>query len=216
MDENLIRQSESTLKQLKRRADRIFDSELARRPDALQLGQQFKMQIQVDNKTGESSMTGFSREIPPREPVSYALTLLRPFELMRDELYWKKVLAALETQFAVGDEQFSNEMEQLRAGWSAYPIRRVRIMQGPTGSTTPTIDMWDDEVARSYIYGDLVHGDNNDEILEALGDEEVLFAASAKASDGFILVNNTYQFLHRVRPDIAPRDAYFSTREEAK
>lgn len=55
------------------------------------------------------------------------------------------------------------------------------------------------------LYGDLVHGDDYTEMLDALGDQRVLFAACAMASDGFLLVSSTYQVLHWLRPDVAPR-----------
>ena len=72
------------------------------------------------------------------------------------------------------------------------------------------VNAWDNEIARMFLYGDLVHGDDNAELLDALGDDQVVFSAGAMASDGFMLVNNTYQVMHWLRPDIAPNDAHFS------
>lgn len=172
------------------------------------------MTLRVDKETGQTSVTELRQVVPPKEQVAYALTLLRPLILQSDRLAWAKVLDALaefSTDAATGH---SKKITELRSAWGSYPARRMRIMQAPidqTGGET-TVDAWDNEIARMYLYGDLVHGDDNAELLDALGDDQVIFSAAAMASDGFRLVNNTYQVMHWLRPDIAPAGAFFSQR----
>lgn len=207
-----------TLRLFKRRAEGIFGCELAQREDALKLGQQFHMNLVVDKRTGASGFQGFRQVIAPKEQVAYALTLIRPMTLTKkgDRLAWVTVLTALE--FFCPDERVEvrEKLRELRGFWAGYPARRMRIMQGPSDPAADgaRIDAWDNEIARKFLYGDLVHGDDNAELLDALGDDQVVFSASAMAADGFMLINNTYQVLHWLRPDIAPDDAYFSQRSQ--
>jgi hypothetical protein len=150
--------------------------------------------------------------IPPKEQVAYALTLIRPLTLVKDRLAWRTVLSALGASCAESDERNRTRLEELSRAWLSYPVRRMRIMQAPIDPDAPgsRIDSWDSDIARKYLYGDLVHGDDNAELLDALGDDKVTFAAGAMASDGFILVNNTYEVMHTLRPDVAAEPAYFS------
>jgi hypothetical protein len=205
-------QHEQTLRLFKRRAEDIFGCELAHRADALKLGQQIHFNVVVNKKTGERHVEGLRMASPPKEQVAYALTLIRPLTLVRDRLAWSGVLDALKA--FCPDEIKGNavRINDLRTAWSSYPQPRMRIMQGPVDPDADglRIDSWDNDIARKYLYGDLVHGDDNAELLDALGDLQVTFAASAMASDGFILVNNTYEVMHELRPDIAPESAYFT------
>lgn len=205
-------QHEQTLRLFKRRAEDVFTCELAGREDALKLGQQLHFNLVIDKTTGESHVEGLRMTIPPKEQVAYALTLIRPLTLAKDRLAWSRVLDALEAFRSAADGTNLTRIEELRAAWSSYPQRRMRIMQGPVdpASPAPRVDSWDNDIARKYLYGDLVHGDDNAELLDALGDSQVTFAASAMASDGFILVNNTYEVAHSVRPDIVPEAAHFT------
>lgn len=211
--EQEIAKHEQTLRLFKRRAEAIFECELARRDDADRLGQQMHVTFSLDKTTGQTSLAEIRMLVPPKEQVAYALTLIRPLTLTKkgDRLAWVTVLAALEQFCAADSREMRNRIEDLRKAWKAYPARRVRIMQEPIDpSNGPSVDAWDNEIARAFLYGDLVHGDDKAELLDALGDDEVVFAASAMASDGFRLINNTYQVMHFVRPDIAPENAYFT------
>lgn len=205
-----------TLRLFKRRAEDIFGCELAQREDALKLGQQFHMNFVVDKRTGASGIRDFRQVIAPKEQVAYALTLIRPLTLTKkgDRLAWVTVLTALEFFCPSERADIRQKLDELRGFWTSYPARRMRIMQGPSDPAVdgPRVDAWDNEIARKFLYGDLVHGDDNAELLDALGDDQVVFSASAMAADGFMLVNNTYQVLHWIRPDIAPNDAHFSRR----
>lgn len=203
-----------TLRLFKRRADELFSCELARRDDAMKLGQQLHMNLVVDKATGKSSLRELRQVIPPKEQVAYALTLIRPLTLTKkgDRLAWVTVIAALEHFCPADDSNRAEHLAQLRESWAKYPVRRMRIMQAPIDPEAPgaRVNAWDNDIARMFLYGDLVHGDDNAELLDALGDDQVVFSAGAMASDGFMLVNNTYQVMHWLRPDIAPEDAHFS------
>lgn len=203
---------EQTLKLFKRRAEEVFTCTLALREDALNLGQQLHVTVSVDEETGQTSVTELRQVIPPKEHVAYALTLLRPMTLKSDRLAWAKVLDALEQFSGTAAKAHSEQIAELRTAWTTYPARRMRIMQAPIDPTNgdPTVDVWDNEIARKFLYGDLVHGDDNAELLDALGSDQVIFSAAAMASDGFMLVNNTYQVMHWLRPDIAPDEAFFT------
>ena len=202
-----------TLRLFKRRAEELFSCELARRDDAMNLGQQLHMNFVVDQATGQSSLAGIRQVIPPKEQVAYALTLIRPLTLTKkgDRLAWVTVLAALEYFRPADATNVSEHLTQLRENWAQYPPRRMRIMQAPIDPEAAgvRVNAWDNEIARMFLYGDLVHGDDNAELLDALGDDQVVFSAGAMASDGFMLVNNTYQVMHWLRPDIAPNDAHY-------
>lgn len=210
-DPKLPTLEEQTLRLFRRRAEDVFACDLARRDDALRLGQELQFNLLVDRKSGETRVADLRQTIPPKEQVAYALTLLRPFTLKNDRLAWRKVISALDAQTSE-TPSLKPKIDSLRAMWEKYPQRRMRIMQGSIDpdSKEPTVDAWDDEIARRYLYGDLVHGDDNAELLDALGNDQVIFAASAMVSDGFILVNNTYQVLHWLRSDIAPEGAFFT------
>lgn len=203
-----------TLRLFKRRADELFSCGLAQREDALKLGQQLHMNLVLNKTTGETSVRDLRQVIPPKEQVAYALTLIRPLTLSKkgDRLAWRTVMTALDFFCPPEDAVNKERIGELREGWSKYPVRRMRIMQAPIDPDAPgpRIDAWDNEIARKFLYGDLVHGDDNAELLEALGDDQVVFSAGAMASDGFILMNNTYEVMHCLRPDIAPEHAHFS------
>lgn len=210
----LLNKHIQTLRLFKRRADEVFSCGLARRDDASKLGQQLHMNFVTDKTTGESSLHDIRQVIPPKEQVAYALTLIRPLTLSKkgDRLAWANILASLAFSCPSEDAVNMQRITELREGWKNYPARRMRIMQEPIDPDAPgpRIDAWDNEIARKFLYGDLVHGDDNAELLEALGDDQVVFSAGAMASDGFILINNTYEVMHCLRPDIAPEHAYFS------
>lgn len=209
---------DQTLRLFKRRGDDLFACALALRDDALELGQQLHMTLRVDKATGQTSVTELRQVVPPKEQVAYALTLLRPLTLKSDRLAWPKVIDALAQCSANAAGARSEEIAELRAAWDLYPAPRMRIMQAPIdpASGDPSVDAWDNEIARKFLYGDLVHGDDNAELLDALGDDQVIFSAAAMASDGFRLVNNTYQVMHWLRPDIAPTEARFSERAQSE
>lgn len=208
---------DQTLRLFKRRADDLFECSLAQREDSLELGQQLHMKLRVDKETGRTLVTELRQAIPPKEQVAYALTLLRPLTLKKDRLAWPKVLNALEQSSSGAAGAHVQMLSELRTAWDSYPARRMRIMQAPIDSidAEPTVDAWDNEIARKFLYGDLVHGDDNSDLLDALGDDQVVFSAAAMASDGFRLVNNTYQLMHWLRPDVAPEEAFFSLRASA-
>ena len=166
-------QHEQTLRLFKRRAEGIFGCELAQREDALKLGQQIHLNLIVDKATGGSHVENLRLTIPPKEQVAYSLTLIRPLTLKSDRLAWNKVLPALEAFRSEGDSKNHERLAELNAAWSSYPVRRMRIMQAPIDpdAVGPRIDSWDNDIARKYLYGDLVHGDDNAELLDALGDD---------------------------------------------
>lgn len=213
-DDPLLNKHTQTLRLFKRRADELFSCQLARRDDALKLGQQLHINFVADKTTGQSSVHEIHQVIPPKEQVAYALTLIRPLTLTKknERLAWVRVLDALDYFCPSGDKRNTERLSELREAWTKYPPRRMRIMQAPIDPDAPgtRVDAWDNEIARKFLYGDLVHGDDNAALLDELGDDQVVFSAGAMASDGFMLVNNTYQVMHWLKPDIAPDHAYFS------
>lgn len=206
---------ERTLELFERRARSIFDCELARRDDALEMGKQ--LQLTVKHAPAEkSSIQELSMVVPPKESVAYAMTLIRPFTLNNDRIRYSNVMSALRYFIPEDSGSIEEVIDGLNLAWEEYPFRRMQTTHsqvGPDNILSPEISAWDNHIARKFLYGDLVHGDDNAELLDALGEEQVVFAASAMVSDGFILVNNTYQVLHELRPDLAPRNAYFVQRE---
>lgn len=203
-----------TLMLFKRRADDILTCELAQRDDVLNLGKQFTVNVEQRLSTGRTRMVDFHRVVPPKEQVAYALALIRPLTLASDRIASKKILDALRANCPADDALNGERIATLRSAWAGYPSPRMNITQAPIDpvSDGPRVDVWDNEIARKYLYGDLVHGDDNAELLDALGEPTVLFAASAMASDGFMLVNNTYEVMHCLRSDIAPDHAHISKR----
>lgn len=173
--------------------------------------------LRVDKRTGEASAHEFRVTVPPKESVAYALALIRPLTLKSDKLAFGKVLAALDAFRPKDDDRSKGAIEELQLAWESYPARRMRIMKAPLNPSAEgvRVDAWDNEIARAYLYGQLVHGDDNAELLDALSDKQVVFAASAMVADGFKLVNNTYEILHWLRPDIAPEHAFFTARVAA-
>lgn len=164
-----------TLRLFRRRAELLLECELARRDDAMTLG----TTLGVDLVAGENNrmvFSGLRMTVPPREQVGYAITLIRPFTLQRDHLAWTKILDALDACCPQTDTSASLHLADLRAAWDGYPYRRARYQVAPIspGGPGPRLDLWDDEISHMLLYGDLVHGDDYTEMLDALGDQRVL------------------------------------------
>lgn len=180
------------------------------------MGKQLQLTV-TDAPAEEMTIQELSMVVPPKENVAYAMTLIRPLTLKnKDRLRYSNVISALRYFIPEDSGSLEEVIDGLDLAWEKYPFRRMqtsRLQVGPDDALIPEVSAWDARIARDFLYGDLVHGDDNAELLDALGQEQVLFAASAMVSDGFILVNNTYQVLHEIRPDLAPNNAYFVQRE---
>lgn len=83
------------------------------------------------------------------ESVDAAAARVRPMLLASEELYWAKILSALERILPNGQSNRDEVLSQLRELWDA--VRKPpRPQQGPFS---------DRQLADRFLYGDLVHAD---------------------------------------------------------
>lgn len=196
-----IDQHDKTTQLFIRRAARIFDSGFAKRPDALALGTQIKVRI-TEGWPGAQMSFG---DLPDEETIAHVVVLLRPFTLAKDTLAHSKVRAALRSFPGAADPRIAAHLDNLDKDWRGYPAARWQIMAGNQVTGEMTLKpIWDSEIARKWLYSDLVHADDEADILDALGDPEIRQAGCAMARDGLILVANTWWLAHQLRPDLAP------------
>ncbi|MFD0557054.1 hypothetical protein FB566_2309 [Stackebrandtia endophytica] len=195
-----------TLTGFERTAERVFTTELARREDATRLGRELQLGFGTDSETGDVAAQRLRLPSPAAKPVALALQLLRPLTTCVDhnEPMWSEVMSALDFHRPPDDMAITERVSTLRDRWARYPAPRLQF----TLSAETTDEESHDEPARRFLHGDLGDG----ELLAALEDDHIRYAACSVVSDGFLLVNSTYQVLHRLRRDIAPEDGYFSRR----
>lgn len=192
------------LRQFKRRADSVLGCSLAQEDEAPILGRRLRIRL-VDGKLESLKAT-----LPDKESVATALTLLRPITLEREDIFHAKVMGALSRLST--DESLTQALRDTKKFWKGYPSATVQMMRGMVGVPEPEVSTWNNELAQAWVYGELVHADDHSALLDALGEEFILFSAGAMASEGFALVSNTLWLMHQIRPDIQPEPPAYGER----
>lgn len=101
------------------------------------------------------------KQYPPEEQIESAAARVRPLLLQGDPTHWAKVLNALGF-FAKGNASAIEHLGKLRKGWRAVSEdqgdegRSIQLVSPDGKETEPTSDL---KLAYAYIYGDVVHHD---------------------------------------------------------
>lgn len=139
------------------RARRIAAHSLAADVEGLRKLAQGEFRIEWDGDE-----TYLVKSYPPEEQVESAAARVRPLLLQKESTYWSKVMNAL--GFFVRDNPHAREhLARLKEGW-----RRVSEADGDSGQMVQVIDAAtgtetaltsDMKLAYAYIYGDVIHHD---------------------------------------------------------
>lgn len=181
------------LRRFQDRAERLFDSAIAKRADLATLGT--TMQILMKAESGSATIT---QEHPPIEEIEAAASKLRPIFLQDEDVHYYKVLSALGYLTRSASAEARKSVASCRSSWKRVTDSNYWAVEAAKGEDfadrMPLT--WDRQIARDWLYGYLVHDDEEAQHrLRLLGEREKIMAGLLWVKDGLLLVRGTYQLV---------------------
>lgn len=191
----------------------------ARRVEGHSIARDRKMLLAFSSGTFTMEMTGGKVEIvqqlPREEQLESLAARVRPMLLQKEPTHNAKVTGALKA-FAGDNEEFKLALKDLRRLWHRIRPERKDLLawsaQVKPGPDAPVEEQTDLQLAYAWLYGDVVHGDQ-DRLADAksFGRDERFRAAVLVFSNAALLTIATYNVLRTMRDQklIEIDDSYF-------
>jgi hypothetical protein len=179
------------LRRFQERAAAVAASELAQRVDLATLGSTMKILVRV----GEPQVE-WTREMPSEAVIEQAAARVRPIVLTEDSVYWGKVTSALGYLTKNSSQMSKDLVKAIKEAWTAFDEQRtwameVRKIDDPTETSGV---LWDRDIAKSWLYGDLVHADPAaQDKIRLISSDDRLWAGLLWVKDAVLLIRATQQ-----------------------
>jgi hypothetical protein len=184
-----------TLDEFRERAERVLSSAIAQRDDLATVGTTARIIASVVD--GATRYT-IQRRVPRDADIESAATRVRPLFLEQDPVFHGKVMNAISglAQAGADDEQKAT-IRSLRDAWRSFEkSRRWAVGVSKEPSITHGQMRSDREIARDFLYGDLVHADPEArKRLRHISEDERLLAAVVWVADATRLTLATKQLI---------------------
>ncbi|MFI0796944.1 hypothetical protein ACH4OY_30310 [Micromonospora rubida] len=167
------------------RARRVEEHSLAADKERLLAWARGTVTLKFEPQSGNSTMTW---DLPEEESLDSLAARCRPFLLQGDPVYHGKVTNALGFFLRLAPDELRNYLREIRESWRPLdPGDRETIgYESRTGSISQALGdlVTDKELAYAWLYGDLVHADDNGE--ERLHGHDI----DARFQAGALLITN--------------------------
>jgi hypothetical protein len=180
------------------RAGRVLSSEIARRDDLATVGSTMKVVAAV---TAGATHYRLERQRPPVADIEAAVSRVRPLFAEDDLVFHRTVTGALGALAQHAPQDTKNQVRELGAAWRAHETS-VRWGMASSLSPLPDDQRWrnDRQIARDFIYGDLLHADPEARRrLRGIPEDERLPAAAVWVADATRLTLATKQLILELR-----------------
>ncbi len=186
-----------TLDQFLDRAERVLSCELARREDLATVGTSGKFIASLAK--GQPVVWSMERSHPPESDVESAAARLRPLFLQDERVQYGRVTNALGALAQGAPEPQRELVKLLKKAWEQHETG-YRWAIGSTRSGGSREMRNDRQIARDFLYGDLMHADAAArQRLRGVPQGERLVAATAWAADAIKLTLATKQLVVDLR-----------------
>jgi len=175
------------------RAERVLNSEIARRQDFATVGTTMRL---IGSVVSGKAMFSIERDVPREADVESAAARVRPLFLENDPVFHGRVTMALGgLSKDSGSEQELATIKALKNAWQSFE-KSYRWSMGTSFSRgIPPGQMRNDrQIARDFIYGDLVHADPEARArLRHISMDDRVLAAVVWVTDATCLTQATKQ-----------------------
>lgn len=173
------------------RAESVLACSIAQRADLDKLGVSWNIRME---KTPQGlRATDISRTLPDEEQIEAAAARVRPLVLESEPINYNKVMKALRRLTMNASETDRQLIRELSASWRTVPKASrwtISVANTQTGQEWPPMD--DRQIAMCWLYGDLIHADEDKRAAVAhLGRDERLQAGLALVRDVIVHVKHT-------------------------
>ena len=145
-----------TIDQFMGRADRVLNSSIARRQDLATVGTTLNLIASLSD--GETSWQ-ISYSNPPEADIESAAVRVRPLFLDQDPVHYGRVTNAMAGLAQSAPQRERDLIKVLKKAWRCHDegYRWAMTSSGDAGGS----GVWrnDREIARDFLYGELVHAD---------------------------------------------------------
>lgn len=145
-----------TLDEFLDRAERVLTSEIARRADLATVGTTMKLIVSLADGVPSQMI----REVPREADVESAAARVRPLFLQDDPVHHGKVTNAMGGLAQSAPEPQRQAIKQLKKTWQDMDTGyRWSVAVNVGAPPEPEQHRTDRQIARDFVYGDLVHAD---------------------------------------------------------
>jgi hypothetical protein len=195
VSDDIDARARTTLRSFLDRADRVLAGSIANRDDLDKLGSSFGVRVTAD-AAGRRS-TRVLRAIPDEELIVAAASRIRPLLLKNESIHFDKVTGAIGRLTMEAGEADRTSVSELKESWrSVATATRWTILVGNKLAGREWPSMSDREIAFCWLYGDVVHADDDKRAAVAhLQPDDLLFAGLALVRDVIVHVKRTCQII---------------------
>lgn len=182
-----------TIDEFRDRAERVLSSRIAQREDLATIGS--TMQLLLSAQQGRHQI---SFEYPPIEDIESAAARIRPLFLERDPVFHGKVANAISGLAQGAPDEQRAVIKVCKKAWVAHEGSSRWQMISSRVEGPPLMDRMrtDREIARDFIYGDLVHADAEARArLRHIPMEDRLLATTTWITDAIRLAEATRRLI---------------------
>ncbi|QXG77484.1 hypothetical protein KUM42_08265 [Modestobacter sp. L9-4] len=183
-----------TLDEFLDRAERVLSSEIARREDLATVGTTMKLIASVLDGAVRWSI---QRQVPREADIESAATRVRPLFLQDDPVFYGKVTNAIGGLARSAGNEHKATIKALKEAWRTFDKSyRWAVAVSKEPNFTAGQFRNDRQIARDFLYGDLVHADADArQRLANISPEERLLAAVVWVADATRLTLATKQLI---------------------
>lgn len=183
---------------------RVLQCDMAQDPSAPDLGMMLYATMQLNRKTGETSVVNLRHDTADRAMLQLAAVYARPFTLNREAVYGPDVAKSIR-HFASVPEQ-RRVASQIEDMWKKQPFNRIYTSKLINGvEVTPAGGLGNGTVADRFLYARLLHADDASEVLDHITEEDQMWSLAGLVGDWLALISHQEAFISWVRPDISPK-----------
>lgn len=184
-----------TIDAFSERAARILSSDIARRQDLATMGTQLKF-VSSGTSDGRTSWR-MDREVPPEAETESAFTRIRPIFLQGDPVFHGMVMTAIGGLTREAPSHQKAATRAVRDAWRSFEkSNRWSMGVATEASGLEGAMRTDRQIARDFLYGDLVHAEADAQRrLAGVSREDRLIAAVPWVSDAIHLTEATRRLI---------------------
>lgn len=186
------------------RTVRALSTSLAQDPAILTMGTKVTVVLRKSKGAGHATVDRFEFPAVDRERVEHLATQLRPFQLVKEAIYYPRVADALRP-FATTEEQ-RLWVEQLPDLWEEAGKDRMfsYAFREGSGYVLPREGVGDSFVADRVLYSQVVHADDASDILDHIEPEWQDWALAGCVGNWAAVAAHQQHVAHLIRPDLVP------------